>query len=172
MGNRELLHLISILLQYPDSEWKEIDFESGIQDVAEQNSEEIYQKLKSFIQFIQQTPMDELKDYYVQTFDFNEKTNLYLSYSKMKEERERGVVLVELKRFYEQAGLILESDELPDYFPLFLEFITMAKDAEIAKVLPPFLPAVEKLRDELNVIQSPYTHLVDASLVLLNQLLP
>jgi len=168
MGNRELLHLISILLQYPESDWEEIDFENGIQDIAKSNLE-IYQQLISFIQFVQQTPMDELKEYYVRTFDFNEKTNLYLSYSKMKEERERGVVLVELKQFYEQAGLFLESDELPDYLPLFLEFITMAKEQEIEKVLPPFLPAIQKLRDELILIQSPYASLVEASLTLLNE---
>ncbi|MFV9510104.1 nitrate reductase molybdenum cofactor assembly chaperone [Tepidibacillus sp. LV47] len=171
MGNREILHLISILLQYPDPEWFEADLERGINDLSDLNPE-IYEKLRSFFQFIRQTTIDKLQDLYVQTFDFNEKTNLYLTYSKMKEEKKRGVVLAELKQFYEQAGFIMETDELPDYFPLFLEFITVAKDEEIKKLLAAFLPAIETLKDELLAINSPYANLVEASLFILHQMLP
>ncbi|KXG43858.1 nitrate reductase molybdenum cofactor assembly chaperone [Tepidibacillus decaturensis] len=171
MGNRELLHLISILLQYPDQEWFETDLESEIAEVSEFNPK-VYQQLKSFLTFLKETDSDELRNLYVQTFDFNEKTNLYLSYSKLKEERERGVVLVELKQFYEQAGLVMETEELPDYLPLFLEFIAIADQKDIAKLLPPFQPAIEKLRDELLEVDSPYANLVEASLTILNQILP
>ncbi|GBF11153.1 nitrate reductase molybdenum cofactor assembly chaperone [Tepidibacillus sp. HK-1] len=171
MGNRELLHLISILLQYPDQEWFEADFESEIAEVSDLNPE-IYQKLTHFLAYLKETDADELRNLYVQTFDFNEKTNLYLSYSKMKEERERGVVLVELKQFYEQAGLVMETEELPDYLPLFLEFIAIADQKDISKLLPPFQPAIEKVRDELIEVDSPYANLIEASLMILNQILP
>jgi len=171
MGNRELLHLISILLQYPEKEWIDADLASEIEEVSTLNPE-IYQKLSAFVTYVKQTNHAELRDVYVQTFDFNEKTNLYLSYAKLQEERERGIVLVELKQFYEKAGLLLESDELPDYLPLFLEFIAIADEKDIEELLPPFTPAIEKLRDELSEVSSPYVHLVNASLLILEQIAP
>ncbi|MFT9485952.1 MAG: hypothetical protein ACH0QD_01020, partial [Tepidibacillus sp.] len=56
--------------------------------------------------------------------------------------------------------------------PLFLEFIAIADQKDIAKLLPPFQPAIEKLRDELLEVDSPYANLVEASLMILNQIFP
>jgi len=48
------------------------------------------------------------------------------------ESRDRGQAMVDLMEQYKLAGLALDKNELPDYIPLFLEFLT-TQDREDAK---------------------------------------
>jgi len=123
METQDLLKLISLLLQYPDEEIRSLDWQSEFADIHEP---ELSENLNTFGKYFHQTPLVQLQENYVHTFDFNDKTNLYLTYSKLGDEKERGQVLAELKEIYAFAGFELNSTELPDYLPLLLEFVSHA----------------------------------------------
>jgi nitrate reductase delta subunit len=48
------------------------------------------------------------------------------------ESRDRGQAMVDLMDRYTQAGLVIDVNELPDYLPLYLEFLAL-QDAESAR---------------------------------------
>ncbi len=66
----------------------------------------------------------ELEVRYVATFDFNESAALYLTAHELGDSRRRGQALVELRALLRAAGFEESSEELPDYLPLLLEFLT------------------------------------------------
>lgn len=166
MENREIFQFYSLLLQYPDQEWLDPLLSEEVREMVD---EEIDQKINPFIQYLKQHTLDEIQENYVNTFDFNEKTNLYLSYAKLKDERERGQILVELKQLYQDEGLNLSSDELPDYLPLFLEFTAFAEEETAKKLLVQYLPAMEYLKKELVEINSLYAFVLEALLLTIDQ---
>ena len=56
------------------------------------------------------------------------------------ESRDRGQAMVDLKAMYEKAGLVIAANELPDYVPLFLEFLSTQPLAEAARTARPDRP--------------------------------
>jgi len=160
MENKELLRLISRLLLYPQEEMLTVN----LSDYHFRNKE-TERRIMDFIEYLQGKPLSELQKNYVNTFDFNEKTNLYLTYSKLKEEKDRGQVLLKLKQIYQNEGLLMESAELPDYLPLVLEFIAIAKEEISAQLFKQLQGTIQTLKNELEAIKSPYTGLIDSILI-------
>jgi len=165
MDTHDLLKLISLLLQYPDQEIKSLDWQSALVDVAEP---ELIENLNSFGKYFNQTPLVQLQENYVHTFDFNDKTNLYLTYSKLGDEKERGQVLVELKEIYKFAGFELESNELPDYLPLLLEFVSLADEKIRTDLFRRFRGAIEYTQQMLAEKGSPYSNLLKVLLTIID----
>jgi nitrate reductase delta subunit len=64
-----------------------------------------------------------LQERYVDLFDKTRKLSLYLFEHVHGEGRDRGQAMVDLVRLYEANGLLAASNELPDYLPLFLEYL-------------------------------------------------
>lgn len=141
--------------------------EDEIKEIA---NPEVLKRMKQFSHYIEQHSIEELKENYVKTFDFDEKTNLYLTYSKMQDERERGKILVELKGFYENEGLIMKENELPDYMPLFVEFVSVADGEIVKKLINTLRSPISLLNEELVKINSPYANLVEACLIIFDEL--
>jgi nitrate reductase delta subunit len=65
----------------------------------------------------------DLQEDYVETFDRGRATSLYLFEHVHGESRDRGQAMVDLLAMYEAKGLFLGGGELPDYLPVFLEFL-------------------------------------------------
>lgn len=167
MGNNDLLHLISILLQYPDEDIVNM----SLDELAEVQNQEVVIKIMKFHSYLQTNSLEELTDSYVRTFDFSETTNLYLTYSKLKDEKERGSILVKLKEIYRDEGFVLDSEELPDYLPLLLEFISIAKSETVKSLVPQFIEPIEEIKDGLHSVNSPYTGLLEATLIIFKEIL-
>ncbi|MBN9056165.1 MAG: nitrate reductase molybdenum cofactor assembly chaperone, partial [Rhizobiales bacterium] len=51
------------------------------------------------------------------------------------ESRDRGQAMVDLMGMYEESGFIIDSKELPDYLPLFLEFLSTRTAEEVDDLL-------------------------------------
>src|SRR5690606_1717291 len=66
----------------------------------------------------------DLQEAYVGLFDRVLSLSLNLFEHVHGESRARGQALVELKALYEHAGFVLAANELPDYLPAFLEFLS------------------------------------------------
>ncbi len=162
MNAKELFKLISLLLQYPDEDIYQIDISDEIADIQDK---QIRKNLLEFEKYFKNTSQKELREQYVETFDFNDETNLFLTYSKLKDEKERGQVLVELKNMYAKEGLYLDNEELPDYLPLFLEFISVANDEAALDLLHRFKGMIKHMHKKLLEDTSPYAYLMKALLL-------
>lgn len=166
MENKSVLQLISILLHYPGEEIiAEADYSFKLEN------EEVAKRINSFLNYLSNNTLEQLTQNYVHTFDFNEKTNLYLTYSKLKDEKERGNILVKLKEIYRDEGFEIESEELPDYYPLFLEFLSVASDETVKHLIEQFKESIEEINAELRNNNSPYTELIEATLLIFDELL-
>lgn len=73
-----------------------------------------------------QFTLSEIKAIYTDTFDFNKKSPLYMTYNKFDTQKERGQMLAKLKVLYEMFGLKMVDNELSDYLPLMLQFLHVA----------------------------------------------
>lgn len=61
---------------------------------------------------------------YVELFDRARATSLHLFEHVHGDARDRGEAMVELKMIYERAGLRLAANELPDFLPVVLEYLS------------------------------------------------
>lgn len=142
-----VLGAVSRLLQYPDEPFAEDA--GGNRHVA------------AFLDATRGVPLDRLRDDYIATFDFDKRTNLYLTYHLHGDGRRRGIELVRLKLRFREAGLELADGELPDYLPVLLEFAELAPEPGL-RVLAELRGSVELVRAALHDRGSPYAHLLDA----------
>jgi nitrate reductase delta subunit len=90
-----------------------------------------------------------LQEQYVSTFDRSRNHCLYLFEHIHGESRDRGAAMVDMKEMYASKGLDINSNELPDYLPLFLEFLSFCELDE----------AIEMLADAIDVIATIGMHL-------------
>ncbi len=82
-----------------------------------------YPHVKRYRELMYEKSLSEIKALYTDTFDFNKKTTLYMTFNKFDTQKERGQMLAKLKVLYEMFGLEMPSSELSDYLPLMLEFL-------------------------------------------------
>lgn len=77
----------------------------------------------------------ELQERYTLLFDRTRSLSLHLFEHVHGESRDRGQAMVDLRRLYEAQGLSATPGELPDFIPLFLEFLAMQPLAEACALL-------------------------------------
>lgn len=98
----------------------------------------------------------DLQERYVLLFDRTRSLSLHLFEHVHGESRDRGQAMVDLLGQYEQAGLLLDARELPDYLPVFLEFLSMLEPERAREQLAQPLHIVAALRERLQKRGSPY----------------
>ena len=76
----------------------------------------------------------DLQERYVELFDKTRRHSLHLFEHVHGESRVRGQAMVDLVETYHGNGLLLSTGELPDFIPLFLEFLS-ARPIEDARGL-------------------------------------
>lgn len=168
---RTIYKLLSILLRYPDQRLFEAEEEiaGAIEELPMSKQREA---LDRFWQYWLGLTTTERAQRYVETFDFQKRCGLYLSFYLQGDRRQRGMILLRLKHLYAAAGLLAESQELPDYLPLVLEFAALAPDGYGETILNELRPALEVVWNGLRELDSPYVHLLDALRSALPRLTP
>ena len=104
----------------------------------------------------------DLQERYVELFDRSRPLSLYLFEHVHGESRDRGQAMIELKSLYEKHGLLCPSNELPDFFPLFLEFLSTLPLDEARQLLGQIDHIRSALGQRLEKRQTPYAILFDA----------
>ncbi|MBC7135158.1 MAG: nitrate reductase molybdenum cofactor assembly chaperone, partial [Oceanibaculum nanhaiense] len=66
----------------------------------------------------------DLQERYVLLFDRSRSLSLHLFEHVHGESRDRGQALVDLSQLYDKNGFFIVANELPDFLPLFLEFLS------------------------------------------------
>jgi len=109
----------------------------------------------------------DLQERYVLLFDRTRSLSLHLFEHVHGESRDRGQAMIDLKTQYERAGLIMSASELPDFVPLFLEFLSTRPLKEACETLaqPAHIFAVlaERLRKRQSAYESVFRALVALS---------
>ena len=151
--------LLALLLVYPDEELLESLPE--LREAAAGLPRAEHASLERVLDALEATPLAELRRAYVETFDFDRRCGLHLTYHTHGDRRQRGLELVRLKRRYAEAGLPFESSELPDYLPVVLEFASLRQD-EGTELLASLRAPLELIRAALHDRESSYAGVLDA----------
>lgn len=125
------LVIVSRLLEYPDAALWQHQQEMFEAIAASKNlSKEDAHALGIFLRDL--TAMDPLdaQAQYSELFDRGRATSLLLFEHVHGESRDRGQAMVDLLAQYEQHGLQLNSRELPDHLPLYLEYLSQLPQSE------------------------------------------
>lgn len=101
---------------------------------------------------------------YVDLFDRTRSVSLHLYEHVHGESRERGPAMVGLVELYRAHGLEMEVSDLPDYLPVFLEFLSILPDAEAASLIGEAAHVLEAIAERLKKRQSPYRSIFGALL--------
>ena len=98
----------------------------------------------------------DLEERYVLLFDRTRSLSLHLFEHVHGESRDRGQAMVELKELYASGGLEMPENELPDYLPLFLEFLATRPLGEAQGYLADIVHIVSVLGERLQRRNSIY----------------
>ena len=151
------LKVIAILLSYPQQEWLDALPQMGAV-LAEENGSNggARAALSPLLELLESGPLLSLQEEYVATFDRNPSHSLHLYEHIHGESRERGPALVSLMEEYRQHGLEISAAELPDYLPLFLEFLSLLPQHEAMSLLGDAVHVIAAVGGRLAKNGSPY----------------
>ena len=156
-----IFSVLSHLLDYPTLELQEhhddlveIIQQSELSDQNKSDLVQLCQNIKSSDLLSRQAEYDEL-------FDRGRSHSLLIFEHIHGESRDRGQAMVDLVNQYQQAGLMLNKNELPDHLPLYLEFLATQGETngplglvEIAHVLALLFCRLEKRDSDYQFIFS------------------
>lgn len=105
---------------------------------------------------IAMTDLVELQEDYVAHFDCNKSLSLHLFEHIHGESRDRGQAMIDLAEHYHAHGLNVADGELPDYLPMFLEFLSVLPADEATALLGEVGHVIGALGERLERRTSPY----------------
>jgi len=120
-----ILKVVSRLLDYPTAAL--FSAADEIVDVVNQSDELSLQNREQLVDFIRQLTSKDLFDAqerYDLLFDRGRALSLLLFEHVHGESRDRGQAMVDLMNVYKSNGFEVDSSQLPDYIPLYLEFLS------------------------------------------------
>lgn len=160
----ELL-VISRLLEYPDAAlWQH---QQELHDALVEGSALNLQQAAQLNGFMTNLCGQDLLDAqagYSELFDRGRATSLLLFEHVHGESRDRGQAMVNLMNQYQQAGMEIDSRELPDHLPLYLEYLSQRDEAEARGGLQDVAPILALLAARLKQRESDYAVLFDVLL--------
>ncbi|MCH8498200.1 MAG: nitrate reductase molybdenum cofactor assembly chaperone [Marinobacter sp.] len=122
--------------------------------------------LLSCIEALCEGDLLDLQESYVSLFDRGRSLSLLLFEHVHGESRDRGQAMVDLMEEYARAGLELDAKELPDYLPLFLEYLSTQPADKVQHWLEDVHHILGLLAERLHQRESIYQGLFEALLAL------
>jgi len=149
--------VLSALLTYPTAELQQaaaelrhaIDGEALVPAATRR-------QLDRLIEDIATGDLMDLQERYVLLFDRTRSLSLHLFEHVHGESRDRGQAMIDLKSQYESHGLCIGASELPDFLPLFLEYLSTLPAADACATLAQPAHILAALAERLRKRQSPY----------------
>jgi len=109
-----------------------------------------------FMDALEEADLLELQATYIGLFDQSRSLSLNLFEHIHGESRDRGQAMVDLLQHYHAAGMEMAVAELPDFLPLFLEFLSLRPLAEASGLLAEPIDIIGLLRARLEKRGSAY----------------
>ena len=153
---------LALLLTYPEAEWlAHLDqVEALLVEEADRNGDAA-PRLDALLTFLRGQTLLELQQNYVATFDQNPSHSLHLFEHIHGESRDRGQAMVDLVEEYRKHDLEIDASELPDYVPLFLEYLSILPVDEAAALLGDAINVLALIGRKLHANGSPYHAVFD-----------
>ncbi len=161
------LRVLSHLLAYPQAEWL-----SHMDELKEALIEEglvkgkVFKNLTGFMDELADVDLMEAQETYVELFDRGRAHCLHLFEHVHGESRFRGQAMIELADKYQEKGLKIGTGELPDYLPLFLEFVSICEPEEGLETLAQAAPVIATIGEKLKRGKSGYASVMAAIVAL------
>ncbi|CAM5181539.1 Respiratory nitrate reductase delta chain OS=Castellaniella defragrans (strain DSM / CCUG 39792/ 65Phen) OX=1437824 GN=BN940_15751 PE=4 SV=1 [Castellaniella denitrificans] len=144
--------VLSVLLGYPEREWLD-----ALPELSAALPAEARARLAPLFAFLEQdADLIDLQEQYVAIFDRRSAHSLHLFEHVHGESRDRGQAMVDLRNEYLKHGLEPATTELPDYVPLFLEFLGQIPAQAAEDLLGDAIHVLARLGDKLAEADSPY----------------
>lgn len=106
-------------------------------------------------------PLIDWQMAYSELFDVAPVTSLYLFEHVYGSSTKRGAAMASLKDTYRRHGLEMANDELPDYLPTFLDFLsTLEDETEMMSYLADISPLLKSMHGALEKNHSHYARLL------------
>ena len=124
-GMSRSLRVLARLLSYPDAQLRAdlADMRDALHSETAIGTARKAELVALMTTLAQGKPL-ELEADYVEIFDRGRATSLHLFEHVHGDSRDRGPAMIDLTQTYEKAGLFLGPDEMPDYLPVVLEFVS------------------------------------------------
>jgi nitrate reductase delta subunit len=163
----QILTVIARLMDYPCQAVRDhqSDMAIAIGD-AREISPAMRTELLNTLQQIYQIPLLDAEEGYCQLFEQGRSLSLLLFEHVHGESRDRGQAMVDLMAVYDSHGFVIDQRELPDYIPLFLEFLAHRPDMEAREWLADVSHILARLGARLLERESAYGHLFSALLMI------
>ena len=149
--------LLGLLLTYPEgtvySESNEL-----LQTLRSEAllPEKIIKKVETFLTAQKVQDLMAVQEDYVETFDRGRAHCLHLFEHIHGESRDRGQAMVDLSETYAAKGLHIDSSELPDYLPLFMEYLSRCELQDATELLGEAINVIAVIGSKLKKCKSPY----------------
>jgi nitrate reductase delta subunit len=159
------LRVLARLLAYPDAELR-----SQLPDMRKallENSTLTVSRLaelEALMTTLESGDALENEAAYVQIFDRGRSTSLHLFEHVHGDSRERGPAMIDLTQTYEKAGLFLGPDEMPDYLPVVLEFVSTQPPKEARAFLGEMAHIFNAIFSALDKCETAYASVLGALL--------
>ncbi len=148
---------LSALLSYPSAELRQ-----AIPELAAAIDAEallpvgLRRQLEHLMNEMAAGDLYDLQERFVLLFDRTRSLSLHLFEHVHGESRDRGQAMIDLKALYENGGLEIDAAELPDFVPLFLEFLSTLPRGEAYELLGQPAHIFAALAERLRKRQSAY----------------
>jgi nitrate reductase delta subunit len=149
--------VLSALLSYPTAELQQAAGElAAALDADGLVTGHVRAALQRLIDDIAGGDLYDLQERYTLLFDRTRSLSLHLFEHVHGESRDRGQAMIDLKAMYEQAGLDISASELPDFLPLFLEYLSTLPVNDACATLGQPTHILTALAERLRKRKSPY----------------
>jgi nitrate reductase delta subunit len=164
---RLTLRVLAHLLRYPDAELRAHlgELADALQLEAAVPGHRLAELLSLIRRLQMQSPLT-VESEYVELFDRGRSTALHLFEHVHGDSRDRGPAMIDLIQTYEQAGLYLGPEELPDHLPVLLEFASTQPPQQAREFLAETAHIVRQIFSALRKRESPYASVLAAVLEL------
>jgi nitrate reductase delta subunit len=148
---------LSALLTYPTPDLQKATGEIG-RTIASETllPARLRDPLHELISEIASGDLYDLQERYVLLFDRTRSLSLHLFEHVHGESRDRGQAMIDLMNLYGRNGLLVGAAELPDFLPLFLEFLSTRPRAEACDLLGQPVHILSALAERLRKRRSAY----------------
>lgn len=124
------------------------------------------QAVTKFLEALKDQDLYQLQEEYVSTFDRGRSHSLHLFEHIYGESRDRGQAMVNLSEAYEEKGFFIKQSELPDYLPMFLEFLSLCPSHQAIDMLGEPIDILAMIAARLHKKDSSYAVIFDAVVAL------
>lgn len=155
--------ILGMLLAYPTNDLQACAPELKAL-IADENllPAKVQKGLMQYLDDVSRRNLMRQQEDYVALFDRSRAHSLYLFEHVHGESRDRGQAMVDLMGLYRENGFVLQARELPDYLPLFLEFLSTQPLSNAQALLGETVHIVAAIGGKLKAKKSGYHHVFRA----------